>query len=187
MRNPAHVLNHLEGCIQIATCDCDSVLELGCGTGDKLAATGARMMCGVEIHKPYLQLARNRWPHKQMMLHCADAVKFVGNASDAKNDTGIIHWDAILMIDFIEHLKRRDGRVLLRKCRNLARRRVIVYCPEAYFPQDKDSFGLGGEKFQRHQSAWFAVDFESRGFDVARWEDKNGPGKHALFSVWNQP
>lgn len=187
MQNPAHEFRHLQACLMVATCDCESVLELGCGVGDKLAACSSPgFRHGVDIHLPYLKRARARWGSRLHLDH-QDALEFAIEAVANKRAGGRLLWDAVLLIDFIEHLVRPAGRRLLRLCKELARHRIVVCCPEGFRPQVGDAYSLGGEEWQRHRSAWWASDFEQRGFDVARWEDRHGPGQHALFAIWNQP
>lgn len=187
MQNPARVIPHLDSCIVLSTADCSSVLELGCGVGDKLALCQADYRHGVDAHRPYLERARERWGPRLHVLDHRDMLAFAKEAVVAKQGSGEILWDAVLLIDVLEHLFRPEGRRVLFWCRELARRRIVVYCPENYEPQHHDSYDLGGEAWQTHRSAWWADDFERRGFDTVRWENQNGPDRHAIFAIWNQP
>lgn len=185
MQNPAHCIPHLHAAIAASTCDCDSVLELGCGVGDKLAATACGIRHGVDVHRPYLERARSRWGGRLTTLTLANAITFV---AAAKRKGARKLWDAVMLIDFLEHLELEPSRQLLADCMTIARQRVIVLVPEGFLPQqDIDVHNLGGEKWQQHRSAWTAGDLEERGFDVARWENRHGPGVHALFATWDQP
>lgn len=180
MNNPGLYFQHLETCILVATADCESVLELGCGTCDKLAVCQCWCREGVDAHEPYLALASRRWKERVHMLHEEGASDFAEEAAFRGRE-----WDAVLMIDFIEHLEKGAGEKLLETCKSLAHRRIILYCPEGWFPQDQDIYDLGGEYWQTHRSSWTYEDLEQRGFKVARWIDRHGPDKHALFAVWN--
>lgn len=186
MRNPARIICDLAICIQAATADCETVLELGCGVGDRLAICNARFRHGVDAHLPYLQRARRRWKFRLHALDHCEALVWVDNAVSDKQSSGI-SWDGILLIDFVEHLGRQGGRILLRRIKNIANRRIVIFCPVGYQPQDEDTYKLGGEKWQRHRSAWWPVDLERRGFDVEVWRDFHGPGLDAMFAIWEQP
>ena len=185
MQNPAKNIQHLEACIAICTSDCDTVLDLGCGFGDKLAVCPCFCREGVDIYAPYIQKAKKRWGLRLGCLTVDDALNFVKKSRQQKKKNVWNVWDAIMLIDFIEHPPKKIGEELLSICKELATRRIIVYCPEGDYSQTEDLYGLGGEKWQTHQSAWKFEDFEKRGFEVVRWQNRHGPGKHALFSIWS--
>jgi len=187
MRNPAHAIRHLHACIMVGTADCDAVLELGCGLGDKLAMCQGSVRDGVDAHLPYLRWARRHWGHHLHALHHRNVIGFVEDAIIQKKDTGQTLWDAVILVDFLEHLTKAEGRRLLFLCKRFIRRRVLVFCPEGYYPQKDDCYNMGGEQWQAHRSAWEIEDLEARGFDVVRWEDQHGAGKHALFAMRSQP
>ena len=176
MRNPARDSHDLVGCIEAATADCESVLELGCGTGSKLAACSCSYRCGVDAYLPYLEMARKKWGHLvDGFVHC-EALKFVSEVDRT--------YDAVLMVDFLEHLERPAAMSLLSRCALIAKRRIVLYCPEGDQPQDQDVYGLGGDAWQTHRSIWTLDDLERLGFDTVRWTDRHGPGLHALFALW---
>lgn len=73
--------------------------------------------------------------------------------------------DSIFLLDFIEHLEKEEGKILLRKCENIARKQIIVYTPLGFVPQihmegRKDRWGMNGGKWQKHKSGWYIEDFD---------------------------
>ncbi len=180
MQNPAHAIQHLNACILVTTADCGSVLELGCGVGDRLAICQGPDRVGVDVHGKYLKRAHKRWGTRLTLIE-ANAVEFVQGAR-GRRDT----WDGIMLIDFIEHLTPPDAALVLKYCTGiLAKHRVIVFCPVGNCPQEKDTFDMGGEYWQTHRSTWHPEDLTIRGFDVAVWD--NPPKQKSMFAIWNQP
>jgi cyclopropane fatty-acyl-phospholipid synthase-like methyltransferase len=178
MINPAHRIDDFQTCLNTVLSDCGSVLELGCGIGDKLAATPCEFRVGVEAHRPYLDAAYRKWGPRLHELHVADARAYM--------ETEIRWFDAIMMIDFIEHLEMPDALALLERCRSIARRKIIVFCPIGECPQDSDTFQLGGDEWQTHLSTWTLESLGSEGFDVALWPGYREGGKLVAFGVWSR-
>jgi len=179
MINPGHRIDELHTCLLVVLSDCNSVLELGCGVGDKLAATPCSLRVGVDIFEPYLDMATLKWGKQLHELHVAEAVTYL--------DAETRNFDAIMLIDFIEHLDRNKAKNLLVRCRKLARRKIIIFCPLGECPQDNDTYDLGGEEWQTHRSTWGVKSLGREGFDVAIWPGyRNDEGKTA-FAVWSRP
>ena len=76
-------------------------------------------------------------------------------------------FDVVMLIDVIEHFRKGEGLEILDVVERIARSRVVVFTPLGEFPQsDFDAYGLGGEQFQEHRSAWHEADFASRGYSI---------------------
>jgi cyclopropane fatty-acyl-phospholipid synthase-like methyltransferase len=178
MINPGRRINDLQTCLLTVLSDCDSVLELGCGLGDKLAATPCKLRVGVDAFRPYLDAAYRKWGSRLHELHVAEAQAYM--------ETEIRWFDAVMMIDFIEHLTLPDAMVLLERCKVVARRKVIVFCPIGECPQDKDTYSLGGDKWQTHRSTWTPEQLKTQGFDVALWRGYREKNKQVAFAVWSR-
>lgn len=181
MQNPGLHIEHLEACLLIATADCDSVLELGCGTCHKLSVCPAEYREGVDAHLPYLDMARAKWGDHISSLNHIGAVEFVKDAVKRKKT-----WDGLLLIDFIEHLKKEEGLRLLSRCRRIVDKRIIVFCPEGETHLDKDAYDTGGDRWQTHRSYWWKKDLDDLEYSTARWKNFHGEIS-ALFGTWEQP
>jgi predicted TPR repeat methyltransferase len=154
------------------------VLELGCGIGDKLAATPCKLRVGVDAFRPYLDAAHRKWGSRLHELHVAEAQAYIENE---------IRWfDAVMMIDFIEHLVLTDAMALLERCKVVARRKIIVFCPIGECPQDKDTYALGGDMWQTHRSTWSSEQLKNEGFDVSLWRGYREKNKLVAFAVWSR-
>jgi len=69
-------------------------------------------------------------------------------------------FDAVMMIDLLEHLEPADGLALLGKAQRLARKKVIVFTPNGFVRQDE----YGGNPLQVHRSGWTVEDLRGRGY-----------------------
>jgi SAM-dependent methyltransferase len=178
MLNPGHRLDEFTTCLLTCLADCDSALELGCGTGDKLAVTPCRVRVGVDAFRPYLEIARERWGNR-IELHLGDALEYMRSE--------LRQFDAILLLDFLEHLEKAAASELLAICRRMAKRKIVLFIPLGECPQDTDSFSLGGEYWQTHRSTWSVSDLATEGFDVAQWPGYRQDRGMSAFAVWSRP
>jgi SAM-dependent methyltransferase len=141
-----------------------SVLDVGCGTMERLSAVPAQIRVGVDAHRPYLT-------HR-----VADDLAVPVNY-DARRMMEIFlpaSFDLVMLIDVIEHFQKDEALEILDAVERIARSRVIVFTPRGEFPQAGfDAYGLGGEEFQEHRSSWEPADFEARGYSTVVF-----PGLH---------
>jgi len=147
--------------------------------GDRLAVVDAPVKVGVEVHRPYVE---RRKFHDFLMINAdaRDVTPFFPDES----------FDAVILVDFIEHLEMGDSVRLIRECQRLASKRVVAFVPHGLYPQEKDVFGLGGDYWQTHRSTWGVPELADLGFDVALWDNyHNVPGtdNKAMFAVWERP
>jgi hypothetical protein len=68
-------------------------------------------------------------------------------------------FDAIYLLDVIEHMERLEGEAVIRAALELKPKQIIVATPNGFYPQEGDAWGLGGEYWQRHRSGWTPADF----------------------------
>jgi SAM-dependent methyltransferase len=179
MINPAEGCRDFSTCLITATNDCNSILDLGCGFGDKLALIRAPIRVGVDIHLPYLEEARELWP--DITFVCQNAVEFIISCNDL--------YDAIILIDFIEHLPKELGIRFLNECHRVVKRRIIVWTPNGFYPQSHDAYEMNGEEWQTHRSGWVAEDLKPLGYKVTIWENFHENGMDAIFAIyqkWNR-
>lgn len=154
--------------------DCHSVLDVGTGLMHSLEDLPCPVRIGLDAHRPYLENRR-----------VADAVPI--NASALELDRLFVPGavELVQLIDVIEHFERADAERVLAQARSVAARRVVIFTPRGRFPQEGvDHFGLGGEEYQRHRSAWEPDDFTAHGFDVVVLEDFHGPANAAFVTTF---
>ena len=179
VNNPGHSTRDLNLFVSQVTEGCNSVLELGCGYGDKLALCRAPVKIGVDAHLTYVMQAVARFGN-QAAFFCAVAENFVQHMLPQSVD-------AILFIDFIEHLEANAAETLIRRCKEIARKKIAAFVPEGHCPLTEDVFKTGGDYWQTHRSDWTRDWLHNLKFDVAVWENYHvlSYGKrNALLAVW---
>jgi len=140
--------------------DCSTVLDLGCGPNSPLGAlTHLSKRVGVEPFGPYLQSARNLGTHDEFHQKLITELDFE-----------VRSFDAVIMIDVIEHMTEEDGLTALRLAEKWARKKVIINSPNGYIPQKS----LDGNPLQEHKSGWSYsrmkdLGFVSRGLAGPKW------------------
>jgi len=127
------------------------VLDLGCGNNSPLQYVAIPFSVGVEIHKPYLDDSKRKGIHTEYIL--ADITEI-----DLKNKS----FDAVLLIDVLEHLTLEDGYKTIRKAEKWARKKVIILTPNGFLWQGE----LDNNPCQVHQSGWSSDILQGLGFKV---------------------
>jgi hypothetical protein len=148
--NPAFLALVLE--IRRALAGCATVLDLGCGDNSPMRfLTNARIV-GVDGYEPSLKSAQDRGTHDE--YHLADVRKvdeLFGNR----------RFDACIALDVIEHLTKPDGWQMLAAMERLATKRVVIFTPNGFVPQQSKNGDL-----QEHLSGWLPDEMRQRGYQV---------------------
>jgi hypothetical protein len=143
--------------IRLLASDCGSVLDVGTGLMRSLEAMPCTIKVGLEVHRPYLE-----------SRELGDAVPLNASALEIERLFVPGAVDLVTLIDVLEHFDQAEALEVLRQVDVVARRRIVLFTPRGAFPQaGHDSFGLGGEEFQRHRSAWEPPDLARLGYRVA--------------------
>jgi hypothetical protein len=80
----------------------------------------------------------------------------------------------VVALDVIEHLTRDEGFALLEAMEQIASKRVIVFTPNGFLPQEPTA----ENPLQEHVSGWTVDDFERRGYrltGINGWRGFRGP------------
>ena len=145
----------------------DSILDIGCGFG-KYGYLFRELLDICEDQKKVFDnysIDRRNWRHKIDAVEIFDKYIcelqryiysniFIGNISDLIGK--LDHYDVILMADVIEHFKKKDGLKLLDKLFDKTNKLLIITTP----PFDYQQGEFLGNKFERHESSWKAIDFK---------------------------
>ena len=159
--------------------DCGTVLEIGAGLFEQLRFVSPKIVrVGVEIFLPYIE--HRVCDSKCICVHY-DALKidelFVDNS-----------FDAVMMIDVLEHFERQDALRLLEKVQRIAKKKLFLFVPEGIHPQHKDDRGFGNDYYMSHRSTWYAEDLMQLGFHVEVWGDyhhQEGKESGAMICIKN--
>ncbi|MFM9067738.1 MAG: methyltransferase domain-containing protein [Planctomycetota bacterium] len=79
-------------------------------------------------------------------------------------ETNADHWDAILLLDVLEHFEHAQGEAILRELRRRLScgGRLFVGTPAVWMDQG----AAYGNEFERHRSLWTADELRSPGFEL---------------------
>lgn len=134
--------------------DCSSLLDVGCGADSPIKYFSKRpYSVGVDAFIPYLRDSQRKDIHNEYVQ--MDILN-IGAAFSGKS------FDAVLASDVIEHLKREDGLRLLQMMESIARKKVIVFTPNGFLPQEI----YDGNVHQLHLSGWEVDEMRHLGFKV---------------------
>lgn len=133
---------------------CDSVLDLGCGECSPLWHIKKDFTCvGVDGFRPSILKSKalgihDRYIHSDLLS--------IDKKIKPKS------FDAVILLDVVEHFSKKNGLALLKKAEIIARKKVVVLTPNGFYKQDE----IGGNPYQVHKSGWLLRDFTSRRYDV---------------------
>jgi SAM-dependent methyltransferase len=139
--------------IQKELVGCETVLDLGCGRGfnSPLQGMALTQALGVDIFQPYLEECRQKDIYSGYIQADIREIEFKDSP-----------FDAVLMLEVLEHLTKEEGRRLLDRCASWARKKVIISTPNGYLWQDR----YDNNPFQEHKSGWSVEELRNLGFSV---------------------
>lgn len=129
---------------------CKTVLDLGCGpTSPLVTIDWLTRKVGVEPFSPYLMRAMENKTHHEFIQSMIADLKF-----------GESEFDAVILIDVIEHMSKPDALKVLTMAEKWASKKVIVNSPNGFVPQR----ALDGNPLQEHLSGWDFREMKKLGF-----------------------
>jgi len=133
---------------------CKTVLDLGCGGDSPFASISKNFYSvGVDAFEPSIEEAKKLGIHNEHFLMDVMDIdkKFPENS-----------FDCVLLTDLIEHLEKKDGVLLLEKMEKIAKKKIVIFTPEGFFPQGEHF----NNPFQVHKSGWNTEEMRGYGFHV---------------------
>ena len=131
--------------------DCESVLDLGCGPDSPLQyCSNVQHSVGVEAFQPYLEESKKKQLHSEYVSKKIRDLDFEENS-----------FDAVIMLEVIEHLEEQEGLEVLKKLEKWARKKVIISTPNGFFPQKV----VDNNPMHVHLSGWDIPKIKSLGFN----------------------
>lgn len=136
--------------------DCDSIVELGCGSNSPILKIGyGPKTDAIDVWGPYIE----KHNHNHDYRSCRQA-----NILNLDGTWPVKQYDAVVICDVMEHLpKDRVIKIdLFKKMELCARKKVIIFTPNGFVENDE----VDGDPWQRHVSAWTPDDYRKRGYSV---------------------
>lgn len=131
--------------------DCSTVLDLGCGKNSLIQYCKVSFSVGVDLFEPYLKESKIKKIHNEYIKKDVREIEFEKGS-----------FDAVIALDVLEHLKKKDGYKLINKMENIAKKKVILFTPNGFVEQNK----VDKNPLQEHKSGWTTTDLEKLGFKV---------------------
>lgn len=134
------IFHTLDYCLRRELKDCKTVLDLGCGPSSPLQyCKDIEYSVGVETFKPYLEKSKDKKIHTEYIEKKIEEIDFPEDS-----------FDAVIMIEVLEHLSKKTGKDIIKKASKWTRKKVIISTPNGYFSMD----AVDKNNFQRHLSGW---------------------------------
>lgn len=151
--NRRPIIGHISRRIALENAKSIDILDLGIGLGvfGQLIKKKIRIpvsLTGVEIWEKY---RNRRWK-------CYDEVIIEDVRTFVEHNYK--QFDAILLIDLLEHLDQPDGQKLLNNIVGQAKGTVIVSTPVTEYPQGS----YKGNPYEQHRYFWKDDDLQAKGF-----------------------
>lgn len=142
----------LRYCIDEEVKDCKSILDIGCGPRPVFVRRQIHQrVVGVEPFDAYRSMAMSSGSYDYVLGNRIEACHF-------KN----LEFDAVLLLDVIEHMTTDSTLALLDNAKKWARCKVIISTPNGFVTQ----IAVDGNELQRHLSGWNTEQLKALGFQV---------------------
>lgn len=146
------IFHTLDYCLRKELKNCKSVLDLGCGPSSPLRyCKNINYSVGVESFQPYLEESKKKKIHSKYINKKIEDVDFPENS-----------FDAVIMIEVLEHLREDVGLEILKKIEKWAKKKIIISSPNGFIPQKE----VDNNFLQKHLSGWDYKKMKNLGFKI---------------------
>lgn len=141
-------------CLRNSLDGCASVLDLGCGDNSPLRnIKSVTYSVGFDAFRESVEKSKKKRIHTEYRLGDLKKIdKYFNNKS----------FDAVVALDVIEHLDKKESIDLIKKMEKIARKKVVILTPNGFYHQD----AYGSNPYQVHKSAWTAKELQKLGYSV---------------------
>jgi len=142
---------------------CDTVLDLGCGYNSPLRQCNVSHSVGIDLFSPYLEESKGKLIHDRYVRADIRGVQFNPGS-----------FDAVIALEVLEHLTKKEGYELLEKMESWATKKLIISTPNGYLWQD----GFDNNPLQAHKTGWNSAELKTLGFRIygmTGWKKLAGP------------
>ena len=158
-------------------CECNTVLDLGCGYNSLIQYCNVPFSVGVELFEPYLEKSKKKGIHNEYIKADIRKLKLKPKS-----------FDAVVLFDVLEHLTKEEGYGLIKKIKKWARKKIIIFTPNGLVWQDS----YDNNSLQEHKSGWSVEELEKLGFRVygingwRKLRGYKGSVKCKPYFLWNR-
>lgn len=146
------IFHKVDYCIKKELESCQTVLDLGCGPSSTIKqAKHIKYSVGVELFKPYLKIS------KEQKIHSKYLHKNILDLNFSKNS-----FDAVMLIEVLEHLSKKDGYKILKLADKWSKKKVILSTPNNFSPMNE----VDHNPYQKHLSGWSIAELKKKGFMI---------------------
>lgn len=140
--------------LQRSLSGCKTVLDVGCGRDSPLGNIKKTFTSeGVDIFKASIEHSKKNKIHDRYRISDIRKIdKIYENRS----------FDAVIALDVVEHLSKKESIALIGMMEKIARKKVIILTPNGFYHQD----AYDDNPYQVHKSRWSKEDFEKLGYRV---------------------
>lgn len=128
--------------------NCETILDLGCGPSSPLRYCKAKYSVGVDAYIPYIKESRELKIHDRYI-----------NEEITKLSIKPKSYDAVILIDVLEHLTKSEGNRLIKNMEKWAKKKVIINTPNGYLPAYDSA-----NHYQSHKSGWDVEEMKKKGY-----------------------
>jgi predicted TPR repeat methyltransferase len=169
----ARQLSNYEIELAKAVGDCQTLLDVGCGSASPIRSFSQKLHCvGVDAFAASIEKSRKKGLHNE---YHELAVLDIGQKFKPRS------FDCVLAADLIEHLTKEDGLKLMAEMEKIAKSKVILFTPNGFLPQGE----YDNNPWQIHRSGWTVKEMEARGYKVIGingWKPLKG--EYAEIRFW---
>jgi hypothetical protein len=134
--------------------NCTSLLDVGCGADSPMKPfTRTRFSVGVDAFKPSIDASRAKGIHSEYCLYDVTQIDALFPPES---------FDCVVANDVIEHFAKDDGLFLLSKMERIAKRKIVVFTPNGFLPQQT----YDNNVLQIHKSGWTVAEMRGLGYAV---------------------
>ncbi len=132
--------------------DCKTVLDIGCGPNSIIKyCNNLSYSIGVEAFAPYVSLSKAKGIHTEYLNSNILDVNFKDNS-----------FDAVIMVDVVEHLDKKDAIRLINRAYAWAKKKIIVITPNGF----QEQLEYDGNQNQIHKCGFNSTQLKNMGFKV---------------------
>ncbi|MFC1646673.1 class I SAM-dependent methyltransferase [Patescibacteria group bacterium] len=134
--------------------NCKTVLDVGCGYNSALRYINLPIKKeGIDIFNKNIEISKK---HKIHQKYRVGDIRKLNKYYKSKS------FDAVVCIDVIEHLTKKEGFVLIEMMEQIAKKKVMILTPVGFYSQDD----INDNPYQIHKSGWLTEDFKQLGYKV---------------------